>query len=408
MPIAKGTQSKVGFVEESTFGTTPGDGFRQFPLSSETLDENINTVESQDIQSSRATPTIRGGNKAAGGSITSDMVTADQYIFWNHLLGGSRTVSSDVSPTHDLTAIANNTVAYRGEYGVVGTKKFICLVGAILNTTGSSDDLTASFTSTTTGERFTYADANNAANVSEWMAVGDSVTINSVTMTGGTIPTAGLSIEKQIIGQTTPIYVVFRGCRINSVDMNIQQEPITQLTWNLLATRVASSGSAADSSWASYTPDESLAGLDGAVFLKTYDGSYDGLSSFAQSTKQSIQQASFSMNNQFDETVFELGERFRTELPEGVRRLSGRLSAYFVDDSAYTLFQDEIKGSLKFSFINNGDLFELIVPEVKVTGQGTPKVQGPGVVIGEYEVSGFQAAAAYDVKVRIHSTKSFS
>ena len=59
MAIARGSRSLVTWKEEATFGVAPVGAWNTFPLNSETLDENINTVQGEDIRSDRSNPSLR-------------------------------------------------------------------------------------------------------------------------------------------------------------------------------------------------------------------------------------------------------------------------------------------------------------------------------------------------------------
>lgn len=425
MAIAKGSKSKIGFVEESTFGTMPSDGFRNLPLSSEGIDENINTVESDDIRENRSTPTIRGGNKAAGGPITSDLTVRDQYKLFAHVLGGTLGSPTDInlpaSCTWDSTTDPDGQVVYRGQLYDDGTHVWICVQGSgNLGSDLAEADVAATLQAITSPVAAQIVDITGDGTGTKWMYVTTTTTsIYHQFWNAGDIPAAGISIEKQIKGLGTDLFIQCAGGRINSANINIQQEAITKVTWNMLFSTVLRSGTAKDAAWTSSTPQESLAGFDVAVYLKSYSQTPSGdlvtvamsdttfNNALSEDYRLKVRDATIDLNNNFDETVFACGSRFREELPEGRRVASGRLSAYFLDQDEYEFFQDETKCSLIFNWINNGQMLQLEFPEVKLTGNGTPKISGQGVIVGEYDWTAFQTNAAKDIRINILSTTAF-
>src|SRR5574343_384407 len=110
MAIAKGAKSVLAWKTESTYNEAPSGNWNYLPLNSETLDENISTIQGEDIRSDRRNPSPRGGNLASSGQITHDFGLRRTIKWLEHLLAGTA-VTTSIFPS-DLAA----TTYKRGDY----------------------------------------------------------------------------------------------------------------------------------------------------------------------------------------------------------------------------------------------------------------------------------------------------
>ena len=73
MPFSQGSRTRLSFVPEVTFGTTPVGNFTELPFTTHSLNLSKERVTGNDIQSDRMPRVDRHGNRTAGGDIVVDL-----------------------------------------------------------------------------------------------------------------------------------------------------------------------------------------------------------------------------------------------------------------------------------------------------------------------------------------------
>lgn len=471
MAIAKGTRSRLSYAQETAYATTLANTppYTGVTFRSETMDETINTIRSQEIRPDRATPSIRGSNVATGGNMVTDFAVRRHLMFMQHLFGAPDTALTPIAVTIDATA---NTVTETGHNRLDGNEVFFTggpipppLVAGVLyyvrdasaGTTyklalypgGAAIDLTGTGTAVhvippfkrnywtsgagggvvvaltngldvTRGTYYTLGGnlflCRKGGTVSGDVAGDLTITDNgeSQTLPGGTIffalgiesdyaieeyvvvggkamPVPGLAIEKQILGGNEDLFVLFRGCRIDSLALDIPQEGIVGATWAILGKDVDPAKSVAFSAATTVTPGE-----DPVSGFEAFIGIGINPDPVSQSTRP-VSQGSLTISNQFDPKTFVLGERYRRDLPEGTRSISGKFTLYFEDTTEYGIFDNEQQINVEMSFDHNGYYGAFLMPEAKLTGSGTPKVSGMGPVTADYELTAYKQTSTNEL-----------
>ncbi len=503
MSIARGARSILNYKPESVFGTAPSGNWITFPVNSETFDENINTVQGEDIRSDRANPGMRGGNISTGGNLVCDYGPVRHLTLLKHLLAGAWSV---VPLTVNLPDAVDSAAYIVGQWvkgsassywvcttaGTASTGLVAALTGTSPVTSGTAvftprkgasaaADSTAyalgDIVTSANGFRWICTDAGTTStdvatalaaisNVANPVTSGDAAfsylcgelrpsTVYSrghvvmdatnrywictrggttgalvvkgdlgsgtgeveITGIGGTIvkfqyagastttlyrhtitpgndwPTGGLTFEKAILGGNTAAYIQFLGCRVNSMELSIPQEGIVKSTWNMLAKSSAKKVA-------------SGAGTPVLSGEQPYTGfnCYVGMNETVGNADRSVREFSMTITNNADESAYIVGSRFRAEIPEGIRRASGRLSMYFLDAQEYDWFKNENTISIMASFIWEGRMVSFNFGEAKLTGSGTPKISGSGLLQADYEWTAFLVDGAYDVSVTAINT----
>ncbi len=77
MAFAQGARSRLGFITETTFGTTPSGNFEPLPFSTHSLNLTKDRVAGTDINSHRMPTVDRHGNKSVAGDIVADLRHAE-------------------------------------------------------------------------------------------------------------------------------------------------------------------------------------------------------------------------------------------------------------------------------------------------------------------------------------------
>jgi hypothetical protein len=375
MSIAKGAKSGLVWKEETTYGTAPSGNFTGLTFSNESLIENINTIRSEEIRPDRTMPALRGGNVSAGGSISCDFAI-DRFGIWlKHLLAAS-------VATTTVTVSALAAQAYvRGDLAKSNGNVYLCVLGGTITTVGGGLTHTSGYASID-GVKWEYLCA-------------DTTSVYQHVFTAGTsMPAGGISMEKQVLGGSAERYIMFRGGRINALDLTVPQEGIIQAAWSLLFKDTNTPAATTAGGTPSYTMEDPVSG-------------YEAFVSFgASNLNRPVRQMSLRISNNFEEDVFALGERIRRELPERRREVTGSLTTYFEDSTEYDNFRNESVVNVLFSMNRLGEFLKFDLGEVKFTGTGTPQIGGPGVVTGTYELTAFKQSGTYDIKATLLSLQA--
>jgi hypothetical protein len=398
MAIAKGSRCRLAFKEESTFGVIPAGDFSVVPFSSESLVENINTIRSDEIRANRTVPDIRGGNIASGGGISSDFGINRHGLFFKHLLGS---VTSATPTTTEISWGTSNQAVSRGEFLLLNMdgsflgvfivhqsatiedgEDFTILVDSLNFQVGETREVVCSQFNDLV--KLTKLDVGEVTNYSEFDIKGAS-----------SLPSAGLCFEKQILGISAPQYYVFKGARIGSLELTVPQEGMIKCNWGIVSLKAADSAATNVSGSLSLTPDQSVVGYDAYLRLNQ-----------SGSGSRPFRDLRLTITNGIDENVYCIGERTRREVPEGLREVSGSISLFFETSEEYNLFKREQSFMFDLSFVGRGGYLRIAMPEVKLTGSGTPQINGAGVVTASFDFNSFQQDASYDIQTLIRTLES--
>ncbi len=381
MSISKGSKSKLLFAPETAFGTpATAVAYKSLFFSSESLVEQIETFQSQDIRPDRQTSAVRGGNIMSGGSVTSDFGIQRHALLLQHLLGISAAPTANVVT---VATIATATPYTRGTYGKIGGNLYVVKIGGTYTQIVSPSTDFTGFTSGTSsigGVTWTYVGA-------------DTVPVYHYTLTSGIdFPTVGLGFEKQVLGGSSALYVLFAGGRVDSLELSITQKDIVKATWMLeFLNSTSGSASLAAPSSVVLPTDDPVSGYDSFISLNS------------GTTVRPLRDATLGIKNNIEKDVVFLGNRVRSDLPEGMRQISGRFQTFFQDNAEYTLFKNETVIPLTISMLHGGEYISFVMGEVKLTGSGTPQISGQGVVSCSFDYTAFIQSGANDLVCHIYS-----
>lgn len=372
MSLATGAKSALRVKEETSYGVAPSGNWEEMSFNSESLQNQINTVISNEVKANRTVGSIRGGNKMAGGSIGMDVYSSKLGLFYRHLLRASA-----VSTTVTVAALSATTLT-RGTYVSSNTKVYVAVNGGAV----TAGDVTTGLTHTTgevalTNVTFQYVCAT-AASVYQHLLVGDA-----------DLPTVGLAFEKSVKGSTAQTYFPYLGGRVGEMNFQIPQEGIVTIDMAMLF-KSGSDGSVSSlAGTPTSTADEPVTGFNTEIVVN----------SVVQSI---IQSGSIRITNNLDANAFVVGSRSRKDIPLGRREVTGSLTQFFEDLTAYNLFIGETSFPILASFLYNGCFTEISMPECKFTG-GTPQPQiaGNGTVTCTYNFNAYLDSGAHDVRIKL-------
>jgi len=210
-------------------------------------------------------------------------------------------------------------------------------------------------------------------------------------------PCGGLSIQKCIIGTgpapctDQPQYWLFHGCRVNSVDISIPQEGIITGTWGIIGLSVEQASTTFVTTNTINDPvfEDPNVGYDVKLLIDNVD-------------EICVSDINLSINNNYDDSVFCIGSRYRHDLPEGRREVTGSFTVFFETIDTYEAFKEEHVQDLKLGFHREGVYMEMHMPETKFTGgTPTPLISGNGTIQQNFEIQAFKRDAAYDIRIRV-------
>lgn len=98
MAFAQGSRSRLSYVTEVTYGTTPATTFQQIPYTTHSLDLAKEQVVGTDIQSDRMPRHNRHGNKSSSGDIVFDLRKDNYDDFLESLMFSTWDASPSAAP----------------------------------------------------------------------------------------------------------------------------------------------------------------------------------------------------------------------------------------------------------------------------------------------------------------------
>jgi len=94
MAFSRGSRSRLSYITETTFGTTPSGDFNNIPFNTHSLELTKERVAGNEIQSDRMLRVDRHGNRQIAGDIVVDMRANDFDDFLEGVMFNTWTVSS--------------------------------------------------------------------------------------------------------------------------------------------------------------------------------------------------------------------------------------------------------------------------------------------------------------------------
>lgn len=393
MAIAVGSKSALVYIEESTLGTLPTSAtYTSVPFRNETLGQSIENVLAEDIRSDRQRPEIRGGNKAVAGDITTDFGCVRDALMMRHLLA-SAVPSGGNLVTLSPAALADATAYKLGDVVAGVNNDYICVKPG----TTSGEDVTD------LAGAAGVAPSNIDLSTTRWHKLGISgidstdAAYRHVLVGGIDFPSVGLSFEKQIKGGDANKFIKLSGCRMNRMTINVQQNTGISVTWNVLGTTPADGSTSAASSVTAVN-DRMITGHETLLGIGlTLDA--------AKAAVRPMRSGSITVDNQCDPNVYVCGERFRDAIPEGTRLINGSFETFFKNSTEFDYFANETELALVFFFYTGGHARYVELPKVKLTGDGTPKIPGQGVITGTFQFDAY-TDGSNDIKIHMINSDS--
>jgi hypothetical protein len=180
----------------------------------------------------------------------------------------------------------------------------------------------------------------------------------------------GITIEK---GFTDIVqYLLYKGCRINSMTLNLVQEGFHDVTFDFLG-KTETMGT--------------VSGFAGAVPITATKSGYTGYQCVIStnpladgdadhySDLSNVVSGSITINNNIETDGYVLGSVYRASAQYGKRSIEGNLSVFFENATMYNYYIAGTEVGLKFTFTNGlGQILVFEFPTCKLGGE-SPKIE---------------------------------
>jgi len=245
--MARTNREQVGFIEETTWGTTPATPTGQLlNYTNMTLGQQNNTTQSAFVRSdTNVAGTIRVGTDTGGDLGIELQYGAYDLIGFEGVLRNTWGTGTDVTATDISFADSDNSInSTGGDFGDLVAGQWIRVSGS------TSNDGYYAIQTATSANKIIIAGATLTTE-----AAGDSVTVKSQQITNGTTDKS-YSIERGFLDITQ--YLSFTGCRVASMNLSFGLQAIANGSISFLGKSGASAGSTIWNSTTAASTNESM------------------------------------------------------------------------------------------------------------------------------------------------------
>jgi len=342
---------QVGYIEETTFSTTPGGTFQELRITGESLNETIETIASEELRSDRQVPDITKVDASSEGDLNFEFSAESFDDLMQGALFSTWSASASISTSADISFVDGNTITSSGST-TFGSAGFV--VGQWIKVAGSSVAGNNSYfqiqSISTSGLSIDVLPATLTTS-----STSTAVSITSQGMIRNGVTKRSYSIEKYFTDVEQ--YVLFKGQRVGGVELNFETGSIIGGSFMFMGT--FSNISSATASSATYTPANGNTVLNAVDNLLVYK---DG----APSTSY-FQSLTMSLDNGLrpQKAIGTLGN---VGIGAGRMSLTGSLSTYFEDKTWYDIFKNATPFALSFRLVDaEGNAMIVTMPRVKIT-----------------------------------------
>ncbi len=195
----------------------------------------------------------------------------------------------------------------------------------------------------------------------------------------------GLCVEKAFTSLNE--YFIFRGCRINTMTLNLIQEGFHDITWNFIGTSEEIKGTPEfdpATHAASYCTDNGYTGYQAVIqIMKPAYTDENGNTVAADSdwvTLGNITTGNITITNNTETDGYVLGSDERASAEHGTRQCTGSWTMFFESVELYQIFLQGLECKLRFVFTSpEGKIIRLVFPCVKLGGDSPAIESAAGI-----------------------------
>jgi hypothetical protein len=359
MAIARGELHQISYIEETSYGTTPGSpSMLELWHNTESLRPVRNPFESGRALGDRQVGDVRMGRKSGAGDILSELCYEN---FDNWLMA---VIGCDISSDWPVpfTQIAASTISFTADSGHDGGT--IDDSGSGLGDISIGDFIEVAGVTVETGNNaIWYVTAAAAGSVSVLpcftgqtaladKTAGDSVTIDQVKRIANDVTEQSFTVELRYTDITR--YHIYRGVVVDTAGITVPPNGIVTCSWGLLAKNY----------------EETATTLDSAPTAATLYSPYDGLSgSYLEggAAVTNMTGINFNVANNYMLTealgADEAGEAIARKF-----RVDGSVTYYKEDDTQSAKFYEETESMLQVTLSDpDSNQYRIVIPRVKYT-----------------------------------------
>lgn len=208
----------------------------------------------------------------------------------------------------------------------------------------------------------------------------------------------GLCVEKAFTSLNE--YFIFRGCRINTMTLNLIQEGFHDITWNFIGTSEEIKGSPEfdpTAHPASYCVDNGYTGYQAVIqIMRPARTDENGQAVPADSdwvTLGNITNGNITITNNTETDGYVLGSDERASAEHGTRQCTGSWTMFFDSVDLYNIFLKGLECKLRFVFESPvGKIIRIIFPCVKLGGDSPAIESAAGINLNLTFQAKYQAA----------------
>ena len=195
----------------------------------------------------------------------------------------------------------------------------------------------------------------------------------------------GLCVEKAFTSLNE--YFIFRGCRINTMTLNLIQEGFHDITWNFIGTSEEIKGSPEfdpTAHPASYCTDNGYTGYQAVIqIMRPARTDENGQAVAADEdwvTLGNITNGNITITNNTETDGYVLGSDERASAEHGTRQCTGSWTMFFDSVDLYNIFLKGLECKLRFVFESPvGKIIRIIFPCVKLGGDSPAIESAAGI-----------------------------
>lgn len=354
--IISTSKTDLSYILEVTAGITPDTPtFQRLPTVGGGPQGGRVTATSEAIRTDRQKSDLIVIDQSVTGDINYEL-TFDAYRpLLKSLMEGAEVTGTETQSDIAIVAAARTfTSAVLADFALVP-------VGSYVLISGNTDPLNnGAFRVETSSTLVLTLDVQDAANLTDASA-GDNITISWNHVPNGVLVPDSYTIKKEI-ALTTPVYMYYRGCMINSISWSFSPGEILKgslsilgLTEDVTESEIATSTTTVVADLALMNSVESL-----------------GFSSTGLQSDIQIESATLNYDNgiQGAKVIGNLGP---VSFEAFTLSCTGDITLYFEDISVYTLFLADSSFSLAFKFVDaDGNNIVAFLPKCQFTTVESP------------------------------------
>lgn len=356
MPFAQNARSGLSYVQEVTFGVTPGGpSLIQLPINTHSLNLTKDRVQGNEIQPDRMLRVDRHGNRQVGGDVVVDLRKGDFDVFFESALMSSFANSASIATTTASGSAGTATLGFTAQPAPPFP------VGSAITVAGVTP---AGYNGTWTVTACTTTSVSFLSAATGAQTVAGTI-INRALKVGSTPRSFSIEDEAADIAQ----YRLFTGITVDAAAISIKPNEMVTATFSMVGKDMTISGTSLDPTKTPTSANQPFDSYSGALSVGNAGG--------VMTTLAVITGIDFSISNSVTPT-FVVGSASTPQLEFGMATVEGTITAYFEDANLINRFINETQTAFQVT-VNDptgASNYTFHFPRVKINGADVP-LDGP-------------------------------